>query len=175
MEDFLKNLILESFHATLKAKENNFARLCKEELVGFNDEFYNENEILDLEDNTPNETLLKSILNVACMGKYNSWTLEKFHQRLIENGISDFSNSHELYEYLQQKGSSVFRFISPIMFTVSKTLFRKKSLIWMKCPTTGPIKCCTTKCSVHLLGITYFFKYNKLNSHFSIQEQIYAS
>ena len=29
MEDFLKNLILESFHATLKAKENNFAILCK--------------------------------------------------------------------------------------------------------------------------------------------------
>ena len=158
MEDFLKNLILESFNATLKAKENNFARLCKEELVGFNDEFYNENEILDLEDNTPNETLLKSILNVACMGKYNSWTLEKFHQRLIENGISDFSNSHELYEYLQQKGSRVFKFISPIMFTVSKTFLRKKKVNLDEMPHNWPhqklyYQMFCDRTSVHLLGV----------------------
>ena len=83
MEDFLKNLILESFISTLKAKANNFAMLCKEELLGLNDEFYNEDEILDLDEITHNttnsaynnETLLKRILNVACMGKYNSWTI----------------------------------------------------------------------------------------------------
>ena len=120
MEDFLKNLILESFISTLKAKANNFAILCKEELFGLNTEFYNENEILDLDEITDSETLLKRILNVACIGKYNSWTLEKFHQRLIENDINNFNNSQELHDYIQQRGSRVFRFISPFMFTVSK-------------------------------------------------------
>ena len=128
MEDFLKNLILESFISTLKAKANNFAILCKEELLGLNDEFYNEDEILDLDEITHNttnsaynnETLLKRILNVACVGKYNSWKMEKFHQRLFENGIGNFENSHELHKYIQQKGSKVFSFISPFMFTVSK-------------------------------------------------------
>ena len=58
------------------------------------------------------ETLLKRILNVACIGKYNSWTWEKFHQRLIENDINNFNNSQELHDYIQQKGSDARQFLN---------------------------------------------------------------